>query len=569
MQRGSEYFNTPVKDLRFEVILAAARTEMIQAAALPLLREDQITKYKYFFNQNRLCSGKYFTKIDLRGAYHLVQIRPGDKWKTAFRTHYGHFEYTVMPFGLTNAPAVFQHLMNDIFREYLDDFVVVYLDDILIFSKNQEAHNKHASLVLAKLRQHRLCAKLDKCNLFIKYYSKITAPLTALTSKYKLFLWNSNSQFAFDTLKSAFSSSKDLLHPDPMRPFIVEADALDFALGTILSQTVPDGFLHPVAFYSQKLTSVEINYKVYDKELLAIIRAFEQWRPYLAVAQHRIQYKLQEENEVYGQQNQDLLKPEQNELVEIVRILPYSNFLKDINTAATDGDTWATNVIKELQNDPKNSSHDDLNLNYWWPKMNKLVQEYVKSCDTCARSKFHRHHPFDLLQPLSIRNHLCGSIFIDFIIDLLIVNDKDLFLVTQTLLSQAKFAYNNTVHASTKVSLFYANYGYHPRFNFEFSGDSVHSSAELSVKLIERIQQELKQTDCQCKEHPDFKIEDKLWLLRKRTVATHSCAKLDYKHLRPFQIIQLVGPLACRLDLLSRFRIHDVFHVSLLEPYHV
>jgi hypothetical protein len=57
-------------------------------------------------------------------------IRPSEEWKTTCRTRYGHFEYTVMPFGLTNAPAVFQHLMNDIFREYMDKFVVVYLDDI-------------------------------------------------------------------------------------------------------------------------------------------------------------------------------------------------------------------------------------------------------------------------------------------------------------------------------------------------------------------------------------------------------------------------------------------------------
>jgi hypothetical protein len=85
---------------------------------------------------DRLCTGKIFTKLDLRGAYNLLKIHSGDEWKTIFRTRYGHFEYTVMPFGLTNAPAVFQHLMNDIFREYMDEFVVVYLDDILIFSKD-------------------------------------------------------------------------------------------------------------------------------------------------------------------------------------------------------------------------------------------------------------------------------------------------------------------------------------------------------------------------------------------------------------------------------------------------
>jgi hypothetical protein len=92
---------------------------------------------------DRLCTGKIFTKLDLRGAYNLLRIRPGSEWKTTFRTRYGHFEYTVMPFGLTNAPTVFQHLMNDIFRDYMDEFVAVYLDDILIFSKDQEIHNKH------------------------------------------------------------------------------------------------------------------------------------------------------------------------------------------------------------------------------------------------------------------------------------------------------------------------------------------------------------------------------------------------------------------------------------------
>jgi hypothetical protein len=79
---------------------------------------------------DQLRTEKIFTKLDLRGAYNLLRIRPSDEWKTALRTRYGHFEYTVMPFGLTNAPVVFQHLMNDIFREYMNEFVVVYLDDI-------------------------------------------------------------------------------------------------------------------------------------------------------------------------------------------------------------------------------------------------------------------------------------------------------------------------------------------------------------------------------------------------------------------------------------------------------
>jgi len=96
---------------------------------------------------DQLGQAKIHTKINLRGAYNLVHIKEGDKWKTTFRTRYGHFEYNVMPFGLTNALAIFQHLMNDVFWEFLDNFVVCYLDDILVFSKNEEEHINHVRLV--------------------------------------------------------------------------------------------------------------------------------------------------------------------------------------------------------------------------------------------------------------------------------------------------------------------------------------------------------------------------------------------------------------------------------------
>jgi hypothetical protein len=124
---------------------------------------------------------------------------------------------------------------------------------------------------------------------FIKGYSKITTPLTTLTCKDKPFSWNPTAQAAFDTLEMTFTSAPILIHPDLAKPFIVETDATNFALGAILSQFGIDGLLHLVAFYSRKLTSAKINYQVYDKELLAIITAFEQWRPYLAGAQHRVE----------------------------------------------------------------------------------------------------------------------------------------------------------------------------------------------------------------------------------------------------------------------------------------
>jgi hypothetical protein len=81
----------------------------------------------------------FFTKIDLRGAYNRVWIRPTDEWKTVFHTQYGHFEYTVMLFSLSNyAPAIFQYIANDIFHDFLDIFLIIYLDDLLMCSKTLE-----------------------------------------------------------------------------------------------------------------------------------------------------------------------------------------------------------------------------------------------------------------------------------------------------------------------------------------------------------------------------------------------------------------------------------------------
>ncbi len=91
----------------------------------------------------------------------MVHIQKGDEWKMAFRIHY--FEYVVMSFGLTNAPIVFQHMMNDVFYEYLDDFIVCYINNILIFSKNMANHERHVCLVLEKFREVGIYAKLEKC----------------------------------------------------------------------------------------------------------------------------------------------------------------------------------------------------------------------------------------------------------------------------------------------------------------------------------------------------------------------------------------------------------------------
>ncbi|GJU49409.1 putative reverse transcriptase domain-containing protein [Tanacetum coccineum] len=103
-----------------------------------------------------------------RSGYHQMRVHEDDIPKTAFRTRYGHFEFTVMPFGLTNAPAVFMDLMNRVCRPYLDKFVIVFIDDILIYSKTREEHELHLGLVLVLLKQEKLYAKFSKCEFWLR-----------------------------------------------------------------------------------------------------------------------------------------------------------------------------------------------------------------------------------------------------------------------------------------------------------------------------------------------------------------------------------------------------------------
>ena len=113
---------------------------------------------------------------------------------------------------------------------------------------------------------------------FILHYSTLTTPLTR---KGVRFLWSPAADAAFRQLQGASTSAPILQQFQPDLPITVEVDASDFALGCILSQQNPNGEMHPVCYYSRKFSPAELNYPIYDKEQLAVVEAFRQWRVYL------------------------------------------------------------------------------------------------------------------------------------------------------------------------------------------------------------------------------------------------------------------------------------------------
>ncbi|GMI84444.1 hypothetical protein HRI_002113700 [Hibiscus trionum] len=265
---------------------------------------------------DQLRDASVFSKIDLRSGYYQMRVKEEDVSKTAFRTHYGHYEFLVMPFGLTNAPAAFMDLMNRVFKPYLDKFFVVFIDDILIYSHNKEEHADHLRIVLQTLRERQLFAKFSKCEFwlsevsflghvistegikvdpkkiqsimdwrpprnvseirsflglagyyrrFVKGFSSIALPLTKLLRKDQPFEWSDKQQRSFDQLKAALTHAPVLIQPEPGKDYTVYNDASHAGLGCVLMQGD-----NVIAYASRQLKSHELNYPTRDLELAAI-----------------------------------------------------------------------------------------------------------------------------------------------------------------------------------------------------------------------------------------------------------------------------------------------------------
>ncbi len=247
---------------------------------------------------------------------------------TIFIISFDFYKYHVMSFELINDLIFYQHYINNVLFNYLHQFCQIYLNDIIIYSKTLKKHKRHIWLVLHRLRETDLQMNINKCKFhvqkifflrlllfikelkmnfrkvqavvkwststnltqmqffvdfcnfyqrFIKNFSKIVHSLIQLTQKEMIFEWNQACQTIFNHMKKWTTEVFILRHFDQNRKTILETDSFNYVNDDILSQYDDEETLHSMIYYSKNLSLAECNYKIYDKKLLAIIRAFKHW----------------------------------------------------------------------------------------------------------------------------------------------------------------------------------------------------------------------------------------------------------------------------------------------------
>lgn len=277
-----------------------------------------------------------FIKLDLVDAFNQIPIPTKYQKFTAFKSKFRVFQYTVMPFGLKNAPAIFQRMIDMVLGPLIGKCCIAYLDNILIFLPNCQQHTKDLTAVFKRLYEFNLKLKLSKCELyqdevqflgdiiiklemaicpdctpaitqfptpknktelrsfigsinflrrFVKDISAILTPLSKLTFSKVNFNWFDIKENAFNSVKQALSSALVLKFANLTKQFIIESDTSNFAIGAVLLQEF-DGIEHPIAYFSYKMLPAEVNYPIYDKELLAIVAALAEWQHHLQNIHH-------------------------------------------------------------------------------------------------------------------------------------------------------------------------------------------------------------------------------------------------------------------------------------------
>ncbi|GJS40487.1 reverse transcriptase domain-containing protein [Tanacetum coccineum] len=279
----------------------------------------------------RLAGNEYYCFLDGFSGYFQIPIDPKDQEKTTFTCPYGTFAYRRMPFGLCNAPGTFQRCMMAIFHDMIEKTMEVFMDEFSVFGNSFETCLSHLDKMLKRCEDTNLCLNWEKSHFmvkegivlghkiskngievdkakvdviaklphpttvkgvrsflghagfyrrFIKDFSKISRPMTHLLEKNTPFIFSDECIQAFETLKKKLTEAPILIAPDWDLPFELMCDASDFAIGAVLGKRHEKHF-RPIHYASKTMTEAESYYTTTEKEMLAVVYAFEKFRSYL------------------------------------------------------------------------------------------------------------------------------------------------------------------------------------------------------------------------------------------------------------------------------------------------
>nr|GEZ01459.1 putative reverse transcriptase domain-containing protein [Tanacetum cinerariifolium] len=526
----------------------------------------------------RPSSSPWGASIDFRSGYHQLRVHGDDILKTAFRTRYGHFEFTVMPFGLTNTPAVYMDLMNQVCRPYLDKFMIVFIGDILIYSKTRDEHEVHLGHVINGDGIHVDPSK-------IKAVKNWEAPRTPFEVRSFLGLaWG-----AFQTLKDKLCNEPVLALLDGPKDLVVYCDASGLGLSCVLMK----------------------------RELFSDYDC-------------KIRYHLGKENVVADAlSRKERLKPKRKGLDEMIKHMSDGELyhlnriwvpLKgDVRTLIMD----EAHKSKYSIQPGVDTMYYDLRDRYWWLGMKKDITVYVSRCLTCLKVKAEHQRPPGLMQQLEIPEWKWKRIAMDFVTKLprtssghdtiwsmqeaLGTNldmstayhpqtDTQSERTIQTLkdmlrarvfdfegswdvhLLLVEFSYNNSYHSSVWCAPFEALYGRKCRSPIMWAefGEGQLIGPELvqeTTKKISQIKDILKAARDRQKSYADkrrkpleFSVGEYVLLKVspwKGVVHFGKKGKLVPRFVGPFEITEHISPFAYRLRLPEELNgVHDMFHVS-------
>ncbi|KAE8717725.1 Detected protein of unknown function [Hibiscus syriacus] len=529
---------------------------------------------------DRLGGAKVYTKMDLQKGYYQVRIAEGDEPKTTCITRYRSYEWLVMPFGLTNAPATFCTLMNKLFQPYLDQFMVVYLDDIVVYSNSIGEHADHLRIMFKILRENELYVKKEKCTFatekvhflrhvidhgkllmdrnkikaitewepptkvsemrsflglvnyyrrFIQGYSTRASPLTDLLKKGKAWEWSEQCQKAFEDLKAAVSQEPVLALPDFTIPFEVHADVSDFAIGGVLMQ---EG--HPIAFESRKLNDTErcAHFTIktdnvatsYFQTQKKLSPKQARWQDFLAEFDYTLEYKPGKTNIVA-----DALSRK----AELAAISLAKGTVLERIKEGLEQDPMARELVK-LASDGKTQQfwvEDGLLYNKGWkiyvPKWDNLRRDLIKEChDTKWAGHPGQKRIMALLKTSYFWPHMKDSVELYVKTCLVCQQDKRSEAIGQSPFELVTGQQPLTPHTLTMP----LDEGKSP--GAAKMDKSWEENADIARACLEKARKEMKKWADEKRRHREFSVGDLV------------------------------------LYLPSTLKIHPVFHVSMLKPYH-